>query len=278
MELKIDPKIIKERELEKLYNKNQTYHRILQEFINSEVNFTKYMTDNQFNPEFGFDLLVQMVLHKRANLSTLVGILRKHFVQEANPSQACVEMLVKAAEIDLVDWSSVDNVFIIKFDITEDVQRDLDMYQYPLPMIAKPLHLSKNTSSPYYALPDGSLILKNNHHNDDICLDHLNRVNQVEYTINNQVALMIQNHWANLDKPKMGETKQSYQRRVKAFQKYDRTARDVMDQITELGNEFYLTHKYDKRGRTYCQGYHINYMGNAWNKAVVELSNKEIIP
>ena len=43
------------------------------------------------------------------------------------------------------------------------------------------------------------------------------------------------------------------------------------------GKDIYLTHKYDKRGRVYCQGYYISYQGTDWNKAVIELSNKEIV-
>jgi len=36
-----------------------------------------------------------------------------------------------------------------------------------------------------------------------------------------------------------------------------------------------LTHKYDKRGRCYSQGYHVNPQGNDWNKAVIEFAEKE---
>jgi hypothetical protein len=43
------------------------------------------------------------------------------------------------------------------------------------------------------------------------------------------------------------------------------------------GNEFCLTHKYDKRGRIYCQGYPVNYQGALWNKAVIQLAAKEIV-
>ena len=67
---------------------------------------------------------------------------------------------------------------------------------------------------------------------------------------------MIKNSWRNLDRAKESETKQDFHRRVRAFDKYDRTSKDVITKILSEGNEFYLTHKYDKRGRSYCQGYH----------------------
>lgn len=63
---------------------------------------------------------------------------------------------------------------------------------------------------------------------------------------------------------------------MKAFEKYDRTAKDVLDHVRIHGNEFYLTHRYDTRGRTYSQGYHVNPQGNDWNKAIVEFAKEEV--
>ena len=123
----------------------------------------------------------------------------------------------------------------------------------------------------------GSIILRNNHHNDDVCLDHINRVNKIRFVINTDTATMVKNKWRNLDKPKEGETKEDFEKRKKAFEKYDRTAKDVISLLVKEGNEFHLTHKYDKRGRIYCQGYHVSYQAAPWNKAVIEFADQEII-
>lgn len=271
-----NPLINKQIQLETLYNKNQTLTRIRREFVEAkdQFDFVEYMESNDIDPEFGLELLVQMVLHKRTTLPTLVGILKHHF----ETVQQTADMLLKCAQADLVHWSPVTQQFVIAFPITDDVQRELDMYQFPLPMVTPPKMLRDNRDTPYISLKDGSVILRRNHHDDDVCLDHLNRVNRVKFSINNTVADMIQNSWKNLDKPKEGESKEDFQRRKRAFEKYDRTARQVMAQVTELGNEFYLTHKYDKRGRIYCQGYHISYQAAPWNKAVIELADRELIP
>jgi len=276
-----NPMIAKEIELETLFNKNQLHSRIRREFTDCEAfNFAEYMESKDVDPEFGFDVLVQMALHKRADLPTMVGLTRGHFSKDAHASQLAADMLLKCAEADLMDWNPATSQFIVKFELTPEVQRELDMYQFPLPMVTAPRTLNKNTDSPYMTLKDGSVILRRNHHDDDVCLDHINRMNGVRFAINNEVARMVRNQWRNLDKPKEGETKQDFERRKRAFEKFDRTAKQVMAQITELGNEFYLTHKYDKRGRTYCQGYHVSYQGAPWNKAVIELApeEQEIIP
>ena len=258
-------------EMEKLFHKNQLIPRIKAEFT-SMPEFHNHMILNGIPLDFGYDLLVQMVLHKRAGLPILVGLLRKHF---AGDCQQTADMILKAAQADLVDWSAPLLTFIIRYDITPDVQMDLDRYQYPLPMIIDPKELKKNTDTGYYTY-NASVILKDNHHDGDVCLDHLNAMNRIKLSINHDVAHMIHNQWKNLDKPKEGESKQDFDRRKKQFAKYDRTAKDVMAHLAVADNVFHLTHRYDKRGRTYSQGYHVNYQGNTWNKAVIEFAHQEV--
>ena len=260
-------------DMEKLFHKNQLHPRIKAEFTSADLPFRDVMVKHGLDPQFGFDLLVQMVLHKRAGLPVLVGILRKHFKGD---NQACADALLLACQIDLVDWNPVTEQFIVKYDITQDVQDDLDRYQFPLPMIVEPRELKTNSDTGYFTSRN-SVILKNNHHDKDVCLDHLNHMNRVKLTLNNEVVSFIENSWRNLDKPKPGEDRKDFDKRKKAFEKYDRTARDVMAHLEIAGGEFYLTHKYDKRGRVYCQGYHVNYQGNTWNKAVIEFAQAEMV-
>lgn len=259
-------------EIEKLFSKNQLMPRIRGEF-QAEPFFEKQMVAHDINIDFGFDLLAQMVLHKRAHLPTLVGGLRKHFEGDC---QKTTDELLKAAMADLVDWSPIARQFIVKYGISADVQADLDRFQYPLPMVVEPKELKNNRDTGYFT-SQNSAILRQNHHDEDICLDHLNKVNRIKFRINQQVALTIKNRWKNLDKPKPDEEEGEYKKRVKAFEKYDRTSKDVLDMLgVSTGGEFYLTHKVDKRGRTYSQGYHVNYQGADWNKAVIEFAKQEI--
>lgn len=274
---KVDPKVAHQLELERLYNKNQTLSRIRQEFEEfKDFNFKAYMQEHKIDPDFGMDLLVQMVLHKRCDLPVMISILRKHFEPLANASQLAANELLKCVDADLVDYIKTTSQLVIIFNIKEEVQVDLDRYQFPLPMVVHPQEVKTNRDSGYY-LSRGSLLLRKNHHDEDICLDHINRVNDFKFTINDDTAFMVQNQWRNMDKPKEGESKADFQRRVKAFDKYDRSSKEVIKKLLTYGNEFWLTHKYDKRGRVYCQGYHVNYQGAPWNKAVLELADKELV-
>lgn len=260
-------------EMEKLFAKNQLIPRIKGEFT-EDPGLKAFMTAKEIDPDFGFDLLTQLVLHKRMNVKTAVGLLRHHYKN----SQQTIEMIKKCAEADLCDWSPITEEFIIRIDVTEDVKQDLDRYQYPLPMVVEPREIRNNHQTGYITSAcQGSVILKKNHHDDDVCLDHLNRVNKIKFRINHDVAQQIHNTWSGLDKPKEGETIQSFKMRQAQFKKYDETCKDIFVHAEIAGGTFYLTHKYDKRGRVYSQGYHVNYQGNTWNKATIEFAEGEIL-
>lgn len=265
-------KIEHQKLLESLFSKNQLMSRLRAEFAEcKEMDFKAYLKEQDIPEDFGIELLAQMALHKRADLTTLIGCLR-HLTETA---QECADLLLKCAMADLMDWSPGLRIFIVKFTISADVQAELDQFQYPLPMVVEPKEVKHNAMSGYL-LTNSSIILKHNHHEDDVCLDHINRMNRVKFQINFDTATMIKNEWRNLDRPKEGESKEDFERRVRAFNKYDQTARDVINVLVQQGNEFYFTHRYDKRGRTYCQGHHANYQGTPWNKACVEFHAEEV--
>jgi hypothetical protein len=263
----------KQVELEKLYSKNQLLPRIRNVFESCKsFNFVKYFEEKSIPKNFGFDVMVQIYLHKQADVKTMVGVMWHHL----GDPQSTVDMLYKCVAADLLDWNGPLKKFKVRHCISDAVQQELDAFQFPLPMVVEPTTL-KNNRDNGYLLGRGSVILKNNHHEDDVCLDHLNRMNRIKFCINTDVVQFVKNSWKGLDRKKDGEDANKYEQRKAAFAKYDRVAKQVIGTLTELGNEFYLTHRYDKRGRTYSSGYHVNYQGNPWNKACVELAEKEII-
>ena len=266
LELQID--------LEKLFAKNHTMTRIKDEFDRPEVR--EHAEAWEIPYAFALDLMCHLVLHRRASMSVLVGILhRKHFGDESEDLQACCNMVIKATQAGFAKFDGMSLTFIFVADITEETHRDLERFQYPMPMIVQPMDVIHNRCTGYVTIP-GSAILQNNHTDDDICLDHLNRSNQVALTLNADTARMVKNNWRNLDKKKPGEKLEDYQERVTAFEKYDSTSREVMEVLFMNGGPIYFTHAYDKRGRTYARGYHANPQGNPWNKACLEFANQEV--
>lgn len=255
-------------ELEVRYAKNQTTTRIKQHF--TDMGLDKVMEAMGLPMDFYMSFLVQLALHKRANMATMVGVLRHH----VNDTKMTAKLVEVGIGLGLCKWDEMSEMLVVKHDIPPHVQREIDTYQYPLPMIVEPEHLVNNRMTGYQTIK-GSLILKDNYHDDDICLDHLNRVNQTALAINYTVVRHIQNKWNGIGPYQEGEDVDKYRKRMKAFNKYDVCSREVIDFIAAASEEIYLTHRYDKRGRTYAQGYHVNYQGNDWNKACVQFPESE---
>lgn len=260
-----------QRMLEDIFNKNQTIPLIKKQFTDNQIMMTVLSTLG--NENFYLDLMVQMVLHKRANLETLIGLLKRHF-----PTlQEVADALMIAAEQDLVDYDAAVEQFIMKWDVDQKTKNLINQYQYLPPMIVPPLKVVGTRGSGHITILQDSLILKNNHHEGDFNVSHLNRMNQIPLQINEAIVKGIRNDWKGIDKPKPGESFEDFRKRQAAFEKYERDSFWIIAMLIEMGNQFYLTHKPDKRGRTYAQGYHVNTQGNTWNKACIELHRKEIV-
>lgn len=270
MDQEIKAKLDHQIELEKLYSNNELIPRMRKVF--EDFGAKEVLEDHSINEKLGMTVLVQMALRKRCQLTVLVGLVRNLMPT----AQAAMDEVDKCVQAGLVTWSGTE--FITVFTMPADVQAELDRFQYPLPMVVRPRHLTKNTQTGYLASgATGSVILKGNHTDDDVCLDHLNRMNRVKLCINLDTALTVKNKWRNLDKPKEDESHLDYQKRRKAFEKYTTHAYAVIAKVLEEGNEFYITHRYDKRGRVYSQGHYINPQGTEWNKSCIEFADKEII-
>lgn len=169
---------------------------------------------------------------------------------------------------------------IAKYTFTPEMQRRIDKFKYLNPMIVEPLPVNgkgNNKGSGYLTVGSDSLILGGVYHNESICTDVLDTLNKTPLTLNQYVIRGIRNEWKDLDKPREKESQRDFEKRVKAFEHYEKGCYLTFAEMVALGNRFYLTHKYDKRGRVYCQGYYISYQSNTFAKAVLELSNKEHI-
>jgi len=189
-------------ELEQLYHKNQTLPRLREEFNIPMIQ--DHCEATEIPIRFAVDLMSHMVLQKRAAISTLVGILHWHFrpigvPRDALPDpeelQACADMIEKAIQAELILWDEFTQQAVLRVDVGDDVYATLERYQYPPPLVVLPKELTSNRDTGYHSPESatGSLILRNNHHDYDICLDHLNRVNRMALTINHDIANLIQN-------------------------------------------------------------------------------------
>lgn len=270
------PDIEFQENLEKLYDRNQLVPRVKSAF--SGEGFRNLLNQKGIPEDFGISLLAHMAIHKQANIQTMVGLLRHHFEQEYEnaASQACADYISECVIKDILDWHIDKRVLIARFLVSPDIQREIDLYQFPLPMVIPPRMVNHNRETGYVTIRE-SLILGGQYHEHDICLDHLNRMNSVPLKLNENTMRKTKNNWKNIGVRKSGETAEDYEARHKAFYKYNHDSMEVMENIIFTGNRFWLTNRVDKRGRTYSVGYHVNPQGTEYNKAVIEFDEGEIV-
>jgi len=251
-----------QKNLEELYSKNQLLKVLREQF--------SPLTEDPFQ----LDVIVQIYLHKQADVPTMVGI----FSPKWGEPQDIADLLKVCVEEDLLDFDTETKKFTLTYGISADVEDLLARYQFPLPMIVRPLKVVNNRMGSGYFDTKGSIVLKGSNifDEEDVCLDHINRCNAVALSLNVNVVASAEGNMI-IPKRKIGEGFENFQKRQKQAQVFYDHSFEVMEGMLTLGNEMYLTHKYDRRGRTYAVGYHINSQGTDYNKAVLELHNKEII-
>ena len=243
--------------LEQLTNKYQ-----LLPFLRNEV---KELADN---PEYShidksilINALAYMLLYKRAEPGMLLGLLYPKFRNK----DLIIGELEKMVKANLIIWDEEGDELITAFNLDAESQERLDKFQYPLPFLVPPKELKKNSDTGFYT-STGSVILKNNFTNDDVNIDHINTINKIEYKINEDVLNNLKNKW---------NSEPMTQSQKKNFDKYNKIQHSLCEMLIKLGNKFYLTSAYDKRGRCYYRAYYVSPQGNDYSKALVEFFNGE---
>ena len=127
-----------------------------------------------------------------------------------------------------------------------------------------------------YDPEQGSMLLGRtfNHHEDEICLDHINKMNSIPLCLNRRFILETEETYKKgyikeIDSLKDAETKQQL------WDIYVKRCKQKYIQLLINWNKFFLNHKYCTRGRTYATGYYLNTQGSSYKKAMIDLFHKE---
>jgi hypothetical protein len=257
-----------QKDLELLYSKYQLLPVLRDEFSTVAEQYPE-----QALQPFITDVLTHMALHRQADAETLVGILSPKY----GDPQTVADQLVLLAELDYVDIEETMDgwKFMVKYDVSSDVHEMLDKYQFPLPMLVHPKRLTRNFDTGYLTILNPVILNGSDYFDDkDVCLDHLNRMNHVALEVNMEVVRSQEGKFISPTREDDEDFK-DFQKRQKQAVKFYETTVDVMNTLNALGGEFYLTHRFDRRGRCYASGYHINTQGDDYRKAMLVLHRKE---
>lgn len=204
------------------------------------------------------ELLAYMLFYKRTSPAVLVGLLWNRFKN----TELVLEVLDKLIQLDLLDYNTQLKQVITVYSLNPEEMEHFSKMMYPKPLVVKPEKLLRNSDTGYWYNSKGCVILRSHFMKEDVNLDHLNRVNSIPLRINKEVLENREN------KPK--KILPTVQDREN-WNRFTRQQREIAEEYSD--KDFYLTHKYDKRGRVYCQGYHLTYQGNDFSNALIEFSH-----
>lgn len=222
--------------------------------------------------------LLEQVIYMAQNeipLVSLCSAVQYDGLSKTDSIQCNADILHIIDSTDLILWDiRQDNTRVIKSNIPIplELQRRIEIACVLPPMIVMPKPVHKNNHSALLTIKSDSLILgdEENYHDECISLDVINKLNQTPLKLSS-IAWLYERQ-INLDEDLDDETKQQAIKTHRQMQEQFAFFRDKFSNKT-----MYLTHKVDKRGRVYAQGYHFSTQGTSFEKACLELKTSEYI-
>lgn len=235
----------------------------------------EFMQANQDLEDTVLNILATVLPKKVPELFTsVVGEISAalHMGDKGTGAKTAAELLVIMCEADVYDIYKDEKYASLKlvsnYELSEELQRFMMQVRYLPPMICPPRILRSNKDSGYLTERKSVILGKGNHHSDDVCLDSINKFNQVPLTLNKKLLTTL----SERPKNKFKDMEQREQ-----WLRFVRDSYDTYKMLIQYGNEFYLTHRVDKRGRTYAQGYHVSTQGNSFRKAMIQFAEPELV-
>lgn len=203
-----------------------------------------------------------------------------------------VSVLSETDAFDITKQDAMSSMMVIsRMQLSDELLNYVEGSAYLPPMVCEPKELVNNYSNGYLGFNNSLILGKGNHHEEDICLDVLNKVNKVALKLDIEFLKELEEdpsteftaEWAKkkaMEKGILISEAQAMINADKAIQQWHRFKKQSISfylLMASQGNEFYLTNKVDKRGRLYSSGYHINIQGTSYKKASIELAKEELV-
>jgi len=155
--------------------------------------------------------------------------------------------------------------FASRIKLDDATELAFSQYLYQPPLLCTPLTVTNNNESGYYTY-DTSVVLggKYKEHNKQVRLDVINILNNIKFILDIDTVSQPCSVDTTL-------TNTALQNAVT----YQKQQQSIVKEY--MGKSFWFNHRLDSRGRLYCQGYHLNYMGDDYNKAAINLAKHEYL-
>lgn len=248
-------------------------------YIKGEYYDSKMERVAQFNgmdiPALVMDLFVGIAYSLKPDLFTSVSAQmasRLKFSEQAAAITTVAELMAVLCQTDAFDIQKENRMaslmVVSRIPLSDALTKFIENSQFLPPMVCEPLPLTHNYSSGYLTHNDSLILGSGNHHDGDICLDTLNTMNRVALKLDTDFLCKVE------EEPTFELDSQD---KVDQWKRFKRQSTEFYVLMAEQGNQFYLCHKVDKRGRIYCSGYHISSQGTAFKKASLEFAQEELV-
>lgn len=205
-------------------------------------------------PYIVLDMFVLVTQNQYCNIQTIVGQMVNVFEGKLNTidsiktlSEVCAVIANRTDlwNIELPQDSDLGVITVIaNYVFEEEIKQYLANIKYLPPMLVRPKMINSNYDYDYFNTQSSKILGSGNHHDDPISLDVLNICNGTKLKLDEYMLQFDEKPNKELDTVE----------KVEQFNRMAKASKDVYEAILSQGNEFYLTHKYDKRGRLYSQG------------------------
>ncbi len=252
---------------------------LLDEWISKSYYDSKDARISQLKDLDLYDLVREVAVHilpmeRSETFTSVVGRVASllSYSSKIDGIKTLAEILAVVCQTDLFDIfkSGEYGVLHIKsnYRMSDETSKFISQTKYLPPMVCKPNIVNSNSDSGYLTKRESLILGSGNFHQKNICLDSINRFNQIPLALDTRLLTK----FAETSTKEL-DTKE----KADAYSKMILDSYLVYTDLVEQGNKFYLTHKVDKRGRTYSQGYHVNSQGSEYKKAIINLHKRELI-
>jgi hypothetical protein len=188
------------------------------------------------------------------------------------------ELIAVVCETNLYDIISKNGRLTIRsnYQVEEEVLQYMVNTKYLPPLICKPIPKTKNMDSAYLTLSQSNILGNGNHHKGKQALDVLNILQSIPLSLDLDV-LNEKEEMKPLDLLDPKNTKGKRLERLRNFVRMVKASKSVYTHLISEGNKFWLDWRFDKRGRVYSSGYHVNIQSSEYKKALINLHTKEVI-
>lgn len=233
--------------------------------------------------DFVFSMITLVLTKREVNLQALVGTCFTAFksVEPQRNLKAIEFLLMGVAQCDYITIERRDDYmyFISRLELTDAVLAKVKNQGFVLPMLSPPKATSNKDIG--YLTFDEHVITggKLKQHDHEICLDHINRVNQVAYRYEPRLGYIVAPKFSPEPKVKDNgelETAIEVTKRHESFLQLHEELPAKIRIMNTHGNRFFIPNKYCTRLRTYSKAHHFNYRGTKYIKAMVHLHDTEI--